>query len=725
MGESRSTPVARRRVVTVAAMAMLMLAVPVAASAHHDEVVDRLSQGSTHLVSQSSSGDRGDADSGSGSCTLGDYSASDNGRFVAFASRAGNLHPADVNGHLVYDVFVHDRKTGQTDLVSALPNGLAPQPPPIPDVNLDVTQCLVASHSPALSGNGRFVAFVSNLPLEGVQEEPSEGVPLKKVFVRDLKKDTTELVSVTFDGSPAAGESGLAVVGHGVSISDDGRMVAFTSSAPNMVEEGCAQEEVLPGVAAPLGCIQIYVRDRAKDETLLASKSSSGEMGNYTSDVPSLSGNGRYVAFESEANNLAPGDRNTCPQTALYGAATAPSCRDVFLHDLEKGKTELISISRDGTSASDGSWVGRYGSGSQTVSDNGRFVVFHSKAPDIVPTAHHLYPASWSGGYVRDRKTGRTERVSVTSTGTMLQAGMFHSISDDGRYVYVNAHLMDDVYLGAGPNGGPYTPRDEGHEDRGTFRLDRVTGQLDWVLFDVQEGSVEDPPPGTKMPIADIGGNGRFLVGASRQVDGPEEDANNAYLRELREPNLGVIAGARTSGSERVVLDGHSGLARTAGVALSDSPTDGEGIEGAEILGARIVHRPQMKDLFVRIDVDRLATLPSYLPTGGSGLVYETGFEVGGRAYEVRASGGGPSLTSAGRFGLFDCTIEPCREIADLAGGYGTVGEAVVVSIPLALVGLQDGGSMSAFEVVAGLGLDLPGTQLVLDRLDGSGTDGH
>lgn len=436
-----------RRLTPAMSLALVLIAVlPLEAGAHHDEsFVDKLEQGKTERVSTSSSGKQGDGDSGGRlalQCGKWGYSASDNGRFVAFSSKAGNLHPADVNGQAIQDIFAYDRKTGKLDLVSALPSGLSPEPPT--SVDLDVTPCAVASQSPAISGNGRYVAFVSNLPLTG-SDHSGTRTPFNKVFVRDLKNHTTELVSRTWNGEPGDDESGL----WGISISDNGRFVAFTSKATNMGKDACPFTEITPGAPSlrSFPCKLTYVRDRTKNETLLASKSSEGEPANYDSVDPSISGNGRYVVFVSAADNLVPDDHNVCRNP--FGSAASgrePSCDDVFIHELRTGETELVSISRNGTSGDDRSFTDFDASGNyyQPISDNGRFVVFHSRATDLVPVWGRSFPLV-SGIYARDRKTGRTERVSVSSTGTALfEAGTSLAISDNGRYVLTGIHDSED-----------------------------------------------------------------------------------------------------------------------------------------------------------------------------------------------------------------------------------------------------------------------------------------
>jgi Tol biopolymer transport system component len=156
----------------------------------------------------------------------------------------------------------------------------------------------------------------------------------------------------------------------------------------------------------------IFVRDRQSGQTELVSVSSAGVQGNYGSSNPTISADGRFVAFESSASNLVPGDTN--------GANG-----DIFVHDRETGQTERVSVSSAGAQ-------GNYGSVDPTISADGRFVAFRSEANNLVPGDTNDRPDV----FVRDRQTGETERVSVSSAGTQGNGHSVHpTISADGRFV--------------------------------------------------------------------------------------------------------------------------------------------------------------------------------------------------------------------------------------------------------------------------------------------------
>jgi Tol biopolymer transport system component len=221
---------------------------------------------------------------------------SQDGRYVAFASLASNLVSGDTNGF--YDVLVHDRLHGTTERVSVAAGG---------------EQGNGFSAWATLSGDGRFVAFTSlasNLV-------PGDTNGLRDTFVRDRLAGTTERVSVATGGAQAAGSSA-----GGPAISQDGRYVAFANGASNLV----------PG---DIGYDDVFVRDRWSGTTERVSTSTGGAQGIGNSDVPSISGDGRYVVFRSPARNLVPGDSN--------GRV------DVFLHDRSAaGFTSLCEPSTAG-----------------------------------------------------------------------------------------------------------------------------------------------------------------------------------------------------------------------------------------------------------------------------------------------------------------------------------------------------------------------------------------
>src|SRR5437763_507431 len=162
------------------------------------------------------------------------------------------------------------------------------------------------SFAPSLSADGSTVAF-SSLATNLAAPEPVEVVHQVNVFVRDQRTGRTVRVSEAPDGTAADGDSGNA------SLPADGSAVAFESSASNLV----------PGDTN--GAPDIFVRDRVSGRTTRVSVDSSGAQANEGSFTPSISADGRFVAFASDATALVPGDHNRH--------------EDVFAHDRRPGRT--------------------------------------------------------------------------------------------------------------------------------------------------------------------------------------------------------------------------------------------------------------------------------------------------------------------------------------------------------------------------------------------------
>jgi PKD repeat protein len=297
---------------------------------------------------------------------------SDDGNCVAFQSYATNLVPNDTNGLL--DACLHDRATGVTEIVSVSSTGVLGNG---------------MSGETRVSADGRFVVFTSYAT--NLASPDTNGK--YDVFLRDRLLGTTELVSISTSGVQGNNPSGRA------SVSADGRFVAFYSDTSNLVEGDIN------------GSRDVFVRDRLLGTTELASVSSDGTHGNSYSGDPSISADGRFVAFHAWASNLVPGDTN--------GAS------DIFVRDRLLGTTERVSVSSAGVQGN--GW-----SEFAMISGDGRFVSFFSSASNLVP-------GDTNGGwdiFVRDRQTLTTERVSVSSSGAQaIGVSTYPHISADGRFV--------------------------------------------------------------------------------------------------------------------------------------------------------------------------------------------------------------------------------------------------------------------------------------------------
>ncbi len=226
------------------------------------------------------------------------------------------------------------------------------------------------SNGPAISADGRYVAFDG----EATNFVPGDTNGFRDVFVRDRQNGATERVSL--DSSGIQGNE----FSFDPSISADGRFVAFSSRATNFVP-----------VDANFNRYDIFVRDRQSSATELVSLSSAGVQGDHDSNNPSVSADGRYVAFNSLATNLVPGDTN--------------AKSDIFVRDRQIGATERVSVDSAGAQANGLCGI-------PMISADGRFVAFESDATNLVPGDTN----GVRDVFVRDRQSGTTERVKGIPT---------------------------------------------------------------------------------------------------------------------------------------------------------------------------------------------------------------------------------------------------------------------------------------------------------------------
>jgi Ca2+-binding RTX toxin-like protein len=308
-------------------------------------------------------------------------SISADGRFVAFYSNASNLVPGDTNNR--DDIFVRDTLTNTTTRVSVDSAG---------------NQANSNSDSPSISADGRFVvfeSFASNIV-------PGDTNNSNDIFVRDTLTNTTTGVSV--DSAGNLGNRGS----EGASISANGRFVVFESYASNLV----------PGDTNSSG--DIFVRDLLTNTTTRAVDiASNPAFGSIFSDPFSISADGRFVAFESYASNIVPGDTN--------------SSYDIFVRDTLTNTTTRVSVDSAGNQ-------GNRGSNLASMSADGRFVAFDSNSFNIVPGIN-IYDI-----FVRDTLTNTTTRVSVNSAGDPGNRDSRNpSISADGRFVAFSSYASNLV----------------------------------------------------------------------------------------------------------------------------------------------------------------------------------------------------------------------------------------------------------------------------------------
>lgn len=293
---------------------------------------------------------------------------SGNGRFAVFQSGAANLVPDDTNA--ARDIFLRDLVAGSTERVSLDNSG---------------SQLGGGALEAEVSADGRFVVF------------QSEGL-----FLRDRLLATTERIDVSSSGQPSNFFS------YGAKISDDGRFAAFQSSASNLGRIDSSEAIYASGAA-------IFLRDRQTGVTERISGPSLEVKGNGYSWMPDISGDGRFVAYSSEATDLIPGDLN--------------NAIDVFVYDRLEGTTTRVSVNDGGAESVGGDVY------DVAISGDGRFVSYTSLAPNLVAGDTNLA----ADVFLYDRLLGLTERVSVADSGAEANAAAttsaYSAIGDSGDFV--------------------------------------------------------------------------------------------------------------------------------------------------------------------------------------------------------------------------------------------------------------------------------------------------
>jgi Tol biopolymer transport system component len=330
---------------------------------------------------------------------------SGDGRYVVYDSYASNLVPGDTNRQ--GDVFLYDRDARTTTRVS---------------VGHDGAQTDAESGFGVISRNGNVIAFESRATnvVNGVRSAATQ------LYAYDRTKKTTDLVSAAFLGGPASSGSGA------LSLSDDGRYVAFSSSSTDLVPYDVNQHD------------DIFVRDRQMHTTRRVSVNSVGGESNGTSAEPAISGDGRYVAFESEATNLLGIDptfqddpKSIINPEGKLDTGDTNGVPDVFLHDLQTGSTERISVSATGEQSNGDSYAA-------SISGDGRYVAFVSLATNLVlGDTNNVREV-----FVRDRTRHTTIRVAMSDAGLQgNKLSVMPALSRDGSVV-VFASDASNLVLG-------------------------------------------------------------------------------------------------------------------------------------------------------------------------------------------------------------------------------------------------------------------------------------
>ncbi len=487
--------------------------------------------GTTTRVSVSARGAQGDSYSWAG-CL------SPNGRYASYVSTATTLVPGPTNES--WQVYVRDLRTGRTTRASVSDRGVLAD---------------AETNAGCPTDDGRFVLFNSSSSrlVAGDTNDAHD------VFVRDLRAGRTQRVSVTSTGRQANGTT------IGIAITANGRYLAFTSGASNLV----------PGDTN--GVNDMFVRDLRAGTVRRVSLTASGGQGNGESNGFAVSADGRFVAFESRASNLVPGDTN--------------DDQDVFVRDLRTGRTSIQSVSDEGSPG------GSYSSGAHLSAD-GRRVLFSSAASFLVPgdgngavdafvadTTRSVRPRAVVQGnahasevalspdgrfvaytssadnlvsgdtnqipdvFLRDLRTGAVSRASVATDGTQSDALVYMrvlvpGVSDGGRLVAFSSDANSLV-----PN--------DSESDADAFARDTVRRTTVRASVSYRPGENGGDAYTTQGSVS---ADGRFLAfysAASTLVPRDTNEQFDVFVRDLR---LGRTARASVGTGGAQAIGGRSTL---------------------------------------------------------------------------------------------------------------------------------------------------------------------
>lgn len=552
-----------------------------------------------------------------------------------------------------------------------------------------------------LSGVGRGLGILASMALLGILiSQPAAAYP---------RPGRTERVSVAGDGNEGDASDTPPDGWTGPAISGGGRLVAFESDFTTLV----------PGDTN--GVRDVFVHDRLARTTEVVSVTAGGTPLDGPSRAPSISADGRYVAFETRAENLPGGE---------------PGQVDVYVRDRVGGTTEHVATGSEPSMSADGRYVAmtiglrvyvvdRVSGGREVVSvqtggapaealslmpsisADGRYVAFVS--------AEFRLDADDGNGlggdvFVHDRVTGRTELVSRSTEG---QGGnrdsQLPSISGDGRYV---AFRSEAALAPEDTNG-----------DWDVYVRDLVAGATERVsVWSDGQQTVPGYPNGTAPPA--ISGDGRHVAFSTASALVPEDFNGywDVYVRD-RGPGVGVGGVAATAGGEAVAASGWATFSGTPLASAPDLRGDFAAAPGGDLWRADLLHRPEQEDLLVRL---RLTTMGgvrgrevgvfSVAGAGAApGILYVVELTAGSARYEVRASGLAHQVTlPAPRYALFRCDAG-CVEVARLAGSVGTTGPDVLVSVPHAVLGTGPGSPLTGIRAYTAVGELETGSQRVLD----------
>ncbi|MEO0492276.1 MAG: S-layer homology domain-containing protein [Actinomycetota bacterium] len=363
------------------------------------------------------------------------------GRYVVFHSEQGFVVPGDTNGFS--DVFMRDRTEGTLEVLSKPSSGQSNGDSSFADI----------------SNDGRFVVFHSEATNLVAGSDTNNSWD---IFLLDRQTGTLERVSVDENGNQADGSSFHA------SVSDDGRYVAFHSLATNLHPTDNDTDA------------DIFVKDRQTGEVDLISQTPTFGAVDGRSFVPDISGDGRYVAYESEATNLVGNDTN--------------DKWDIFVYDRDGNTTERISLSAELQNADDNSFLPK-------ISNDGRYIAFESFAENLIFGDTN----GVADVYLYDRQLVQTTRVSVPfgvgDDSNDRSLGV--ALSDDGTQIAFQSwasnlvpgdtnDVLDVFYFEVGDTAPTRMSQNDGTGGNGPSALPAMAGDGSIVVFESLASNLGD-----------------------------------------------------------------------------------------------------------------------------------------------------------------------------------------------------------------------------------------
>lgn len=480
------------------------------------------------------------------------YALSSDGRYVVFSSSATNLVDNDTNG--VADVFVKDLKSGTISRVST---------------DSAAREANGDSDQPAISPDGRCVVFRS----DATNLVSGDTLQYSDIFMKNLDTGVTTRVSTTENGAEAYGNASSPAVSNG------GRYVAFRSAAWNLM---AADQSAVAG---------IFVKDTRTGAVVRASSDSEGTAANLACDSAVITGDGRYVVFETAASNLVASDAN--------GYA------DVFVKDLQTGKTLLASAGSTGTQ-------GNAAAGCASISSDGRYVAFCSTATNLDASDTN----SVADVFVKDLQLGTLRLASTDSTGAVQANAACDSpiLTTNGRYVLFCTAATNLTSDGASTTVGVF------RKDLQTGAVTRVTQNAD-TAADAASGA------------AAVNSDGRYVVFCSSAGNLVTDDLNNTcdvFFRDLQAQSVALVSTRSADAATEIAANAFSDSA-----AISDD-------------GRYVAFRSAASNL---VDGDSGAYADIFLADLQTGSVVRVSTGLSG--FEANGDSDAPALSSDGRYIAF------------------------------------------------------------------------